>query len=229
MGRHTITTAIPYVNGKPHLGHALELVQTDVLARHSRQRGHEVRFQTGTDDNALKNVRGAAAEGLPVAEYVARGALAFEQLRGPLQLSFDDFVKTSSDPRHRPGVERLRAACAERGDLYLKAYEGRYCVGCESFYAEDELTGDGRCPEHGSEPEHVAEENWFFRLSRYQEQLIDLLESGRLRVEPAGRRREVLAFVRAGLADFSVSRDAARSRGWGWGCGGSRCPATPAR
>jgi methionyl-tRNA synthetase len=215
MTRYTVTTAIPYVNGRPHVGHALELVQTDVLARYHRQRGDAVRFQSGTDDNALKNVQGAEAAGVSVAEFVARGASRFAGLAPALDLSFDDFIRTSSDPRHRPGVERLWAACAARGDLYRKAYSGLYCVGCERFYDRTELTADGRCDEHGTAPELVEEENWFFRLSAYQDQLVDLVESGRLRIEPASRRREVLAFLRAGLADFSASRSVARARGWG--------------
>jgi methionyl-tRNA synthetase len=212
--RILISTTIPYVNARPHLGHALEFVQADVLARHHRQRGDLVRFQTGTDDNSLKNVLAAQAEGIGVADLVARNAAAFEALRGPLALSFDDFVRTGSDPRHRPAVERLWRACAAHGDLYRKQYQGLYCVGCEQFYREAELAG-GRCPDHGTEPELVAEENWFFRLSRYAGQLHELIGSGRLRVEPAGRRNEVLAFIAAGLEDISISRSRQRAHGWG--------------
>jgi methionyl-tRNA synthetase len=214
MGRYFVTTAIPYVNGKPHVGHALELVETDVIARHHRQRGDEVRFQTGTDDNALKNVQAAEAEGVTPAEYVERVATRFGGLREPLNLSFDDFIKTSSDPRHAPGVDKLWLACAERGDFYRKSYAGLYCVGCELFYGPDELI-EGRCPEHGTIPEMVEESNWFFRLSRYQDQLIDLISTDRLRIEPASRKREVLSFIQAGLEDFSASRSMARARGWG--------------
>jgi methionyl-tRNA synthetase len=213
--RYTVMTAIPYVNGRPHVGHALELVQADVLARHRRQCGDEVRFQTGTDDNALKNVQSAQAAGVAIAEYVTRVAERFADLGAALDLSLDDFIKTSSDPRHRSGVEKLWAACAARGDLYRKAYSGLYCVGCERFYARDELTADGRCDEHGTLPEVVDEDNWFFRLSGYQEQLVDLISTDRLRIEPASRKREVLSFVQAGLEDFSVSRSVARARGWG--------------
>ena len=110
--RFYVTTAIPYVNAQPHLGFALELVQADVLARHRRQRGDAVRFLTGTDDNSLKNVQAAEIEGVPVRELVDRNATAFAALREPLELSFDDFIRTSSDPRHRAGVERLWRACA---------------------------------------------------------------------------------------------------------------------
>jgi methionyl-tRNA synthetase len=206
--RFYVTTAIPYVNGDPHLGHALELVQTDVLARHRRLRGDDVRFLTGTDDNALKNVDAALAAGLPTAAFVAEKAQRFADLAGPLQLSNDDFIRTSTDPRHRPGVERLWAACAEAGDLYERDYEGLYCAGCEAFV-------DGPCSEHPEPPERIVERNWFFRLSRYQDVLLELIESGRLRIEPEHRRNEVLAFVRGGLEDFSVSRDWARASGWG--------------
>jgi methionyl-tRNA synthetase len=139
----------------------------------SLQRGDEVRFQTGTDDNALKNVQGAEAEGISPADYVERVAQGFLALREALELSFDDFIKTSSDPRHKPGVDKFWAACAERGDLYRKSYAGLYCVGCELFYRPDELA-DGRCPEHATVPEMVEENNWFFRLSSYQQQLHDL-------------------------------------------------------
>ena len=117
-----ISTTIPYVNAPPHLGFALELVQADVLARQHRLAGHEVRFQTGTDDNSLKNVLAAEAEGIAVAGLVDRNAAAFARLREPLALSFDDFIRTGSDPRHRPGVEQLWRACAARGDLYRQDY-----------------------------------------------------------------------------------------------------------
>ncbi len=145
MSTTFITTAIPYVNGEPHLGHALELVQADVLARHRRVRGDAVRFQTGTDDNALKNVDAAAAAGVPVARLVAHNADLFEALFAPLQVAPDDVIRTSTDPRHRPGVERLWRACAAAGDLYERAYEGLYCAGCEAFVAPADLV-DGRCP-----------------------------------------------------------------------------------
>ncbi|MGN9847136.1 methionine--tRNA ligase [Nonomuraea sp. H19] len=203
-----ITTTIPYVNARPHLGHVLELVQGDVLARHHRRRGEPVRFQTGTDDNSLKNVLAAEAEGVPVRELVDRNAAAFEGLRRPLDLSFDSFIRTSSHPGHRAGVERIWQAVAH--DLYQRHYEGLYCVGCEQFYAE------GPCPEgHAAPLQRVSEENWFFRLSRYQDALSELIRGGRLRIEPVARRNEVLAFIEAGLADISVSRSAARARGWG--------------
>ncbi|GAA3125642.1 methionine--tRNA ligase [Streptosporangium carneum] len=208
MPRILLTTTIPYVNARPHLGFALELVQADVLARHHRLRGDEVRLQTGTDDNSLKNVQAADEAGLTVRDLVDRNAAEFARLGGPLSLSFDDFIRTSADPRHRAGVERFWRACAD--DLYRARYEGLYCVGCEHFYQPGE-----RCPEHEAPLQRVSEENWFFRLSRYQDELYSLIADGRIRIEPAERRNEVLGFVAGGLADFSVSRSRARARGWG--------------
>ncbi|HEY2284751.1 MAG TPA: methionine--tRNA ligase [Streptosporangiaceae bacterium] len=207
-----ITTTIPYVNARPHIGHALELVQADVLARYHRGRGDTVRFQAGTDDNALKNVLAADTAGLGVREFVDRNAEAFAALGGALSLSVDDFIRTSRDPRHRPGVEAFWRACS--GDLYRRQYTGLYCTGCEQFYRPGELR-DGCCPEHGTEPEQVSEENWFFRLSRYGAPLREAVTTGRLRIEPAGRRNEVLGLIDGGLADFSVSRPADRAGGWG--------------
>ncbi|MDR2987923.1 MAG: methionine--tRNA ligase [Nocardiopsaceae bacterium] len=207
-----LTTTIPYVNARPHLGHALEYVQADVLARHYRRLNHPVRFQTGTDDNSLKNVLAARDAGVGVQDFVDANAETFVELGGPLSLSIDDVIRTSTDPRHRLGVEQLWRACAS--DLYRKHYEGLYCVGCEAFYTPTELD-NGLCPEHQSRPERVAEENWFFRLSKYAGRLRDDIETGRLRIEPAGRRNEVLAFIEGGLADFSVSRSVQRAHGWG--------------
>ncbi len=212
--RFYITTAIPYVNGDPHVGFALECVQADVLARHRRLRGEHVRFLSGTDDNSLKNVEAAEAAGAPVAEFVDTKAERFAALRGPLELSNDDFIRTSVDPRHRPGVERLWRACAASNDVYERNYEGLYCTGCEAFLPPSELV-DGLCPEHRQAPERVAERNWFFRLSRYEDELLSLVESRRLRIEPEHRRNEVLSFIRGGLADFSISRSRERARGWG--------------
>ncbi len=212
--RFYITTAIPYVNGDPHLGFGLECVQADVLARHRRLRGEHVRFLSGTDDHALKNVEAAAVAGVPVADFVAAKAQRFGALRAPLELSYDDFIRTSRDPRHRPGVERLWRACAASGDLYEREYEGLYCTGCEAFITTSELV-DGLCSEHRRAPEQVAERNWFFGLSRYEDQLLEPIRSGRLRIEPAQRRNEVLGLLRGGLQDFSISRSRERARGWG--------------
>lgn len=209
-----ITTAIPFVNGRPHMGHAMEYVLTDAYARFQRLCGRDVRFQTGSDENSLKNVQAAEKEGIPTTDLVARNAQYFVDLRESLDLSFDDFIRTSAEARHAEGARKLWQACAARGDFYRKSYEGLYCVGCEQYYAPDELV-DGRCPEHATVPERVEEENWFFRLSRYQAELERLIDTDELRVRPPTRKNEVLSFIRGGLADFSVSRSEARAKGWG--------------
>ncbi|MDH6143029.1 methionyl-tRNA synthetase [Kitasatospora sp. GP30] len=209
-----LTTTIPYVNARPHLGFALELVQADVLARHRRSRGEDVRLLSGTDENSLKNVLAAAAAGVEVRTLVDRNAAAFEALQEPLALRLDDFIRTSRDPRHPVGVAELWRRCAASGDLYRRHYRGRYCVGCEQFYTAEELA-DGRCPEHGTEPQFVEEKNWFFRLSRYTGQLRAAITEGRLRIDPPARRNEVLGLLAAGLPDFSVSRSRERAHGWG--------------
>ncbi len=214
MSSFYVTTAIPYVNGEPHLGFALELVQADVLARYHRLRGDDVWLLTGTDENSLTNVLSAEREGLPVRSLVDRNAEVFRALTGTLAIGNDDFIRTSSDRRHREGVERFWDACVRAGDVYRRAYRGLYCVRCESFYTTDELR-DGRCPEHGIVPDVVEEENYFFRLSRYTDRLAALLDSGALRVLPETRHHEVRAFIARGLTDFSISRTEARARGWG--------------
>lgn len=209
-----ITTSIPYVNGSPHLGHALELVHVDVLARHRRLRGAAVRVQSGTDDHALKNVSAAAAADVPVADLVAANGDRFVALVDALGVQTDEFVRTSSDPRHTPGVVALWEACRAAGDLYQRDYTGLYCPGCEQFYAADELA-EGLCAEHGAPVQEVTETNWFFRLSRYREQVAALVTSGEVTVEPRQRRNEVLGFLAGDVHDISVSRPAARAEGWG--------------
>jgi methionyl-tRNA synthetase len=209
-----ITTSIPYVNAQPHIGHALEDVQADVLARYHRLKHEDVWFLTGTDENSLKNVRAAEREGIPTQALVDRNAAQFYALRESLDLSFDDFIRTSVDSRHLAGVQKLWDACTHNGDIYQRAYSGLYCVGCEQFYAEEELA-DGLCPEHLVAPELVEEQNYFFRLSRYAERLRELIETDQLRIVPRARKNEVLGFIRGGLEDFSISRSRLRARGWG--------------
>ena len=152
----------------------------------------------------------AEAAGVEVQEFVDHNAEAFVALGDALSLTVNDVIRThASDPRHRPGVERFWRACS--ADLYRQRYEGLYCTGCEQFYAPAELR-DGRCREHETVPQQVTEENWFFRLSRYAEPLREAIITGQLRIEPAGRRNEVLAFIDGGLEDFSVSRPAIGGR-----------------
>jgi len=214
MASFYVTTAIPYVNAAPHLGFALELVQADVLARYHRLVGDDTWFLTGTDENSLTNVLAADREGVPIRSLVDRNAAVFRALAHTLHLSQDDFIRTATDPRHRDGAQRFWTACAAAGDIYKRPYRGLYCVRCERFYTTDELLG-GRCPEHEIEPEVVEEENYFFRLSRYADQLSELVTSRALRVVPESRHHEVQAFIARGVTDFSISRTQARARGWG--------------
>jgi len=208
-----ITTAIDYVNGEPHVGHAAEKVLTDTVARYHRDVVHEdTFFLTGTDENSLKNVQGAEKAGRPIDEYVKENAEAFKSLGGALGLSYDRFFRTT-EPIHFEGVKKFWSAM-DPSDLYKKSYHGLYCVGCEEFKLEKDLI-DGKCPEHMTVPETVEEENWFFRLSAYSGRLKELIVSGKLLIVPEFRKNEVLSFIEMGLEDFSVSRSVARAKGWG--------------
>ncbi|MEO7804709.1 MAG: methionine--tRNA ligase [Actinomycetota bacterium] len=209
-----ITTSIPYVNAKPHMGFALEIVQTDALARYHRLRGDDVWFLTGTDENSLSNIQAAVKEGIPTKQLVDRNAPFFRALKEQLGLSFDDFIRTADEDRHLDGARKLWEACDANGDIYVKDYEGLYCIGCERFYEPEELT-EGLCPEHQTAPELVSEENYFFRLTRYADELERLITSEQLRVVPQTRRNEVLSLIRMGLRDISISRSKERSQGWG--------------
>jgi methionyl-tRNA synthetase len=207
-----ITTTIPYVNAAPHVGFALELVQADVLARYQRLIGNKVRLQTGTDENALKNVLSARARGIPVEQLVEQNAERFRALALALNISFNRFLRT----RERAHFAAVHAFLQQldRSDVYTAAYHAWYCAECEAFFQERELD-DGRCPEHGTAANAVEEHNHFFRLSRYQDQLHELISTRRLHVIPEQREREVLRFLDAGLTDISISREAARAEGWG--------------
>ncbi len=209
-----LSTSIPYVNARPHIGYALELVQADVIARYQRLLGSDVFFLAGTDDNALKNVQAAEAAGKGVQEYINQNAAVFKELTEKLNTSISDFIRTSAEERHRLGAQKLWSNCKPE-DLYKKSYKGLYCVGCEEFKTEKDLV-HGECQLHpGKKLEVVEEENYFFKLSNYQAQLLELIESNTLRITPESRRNEMLAFIKGGLEDFSISRSVARAKGWG--------------
>lgn len=207
-----ITTAIDYVNAAPHVGHAVEKVLTDVVARYHRLSGDETYFLTGSDENSLKNVQAAEKAGRPTAEFVAENAETFKALAGSLDLSFDQFIRTTEE-RHFLGAQKMWVAFKPE-DVYKKTYAGLYCVGCEEFKNEKDLV-NGQCPDHLKEPERVEEENWFFKLSNYQDTLLGLIENGKLQISPDYRKNEVLSFIKMGLEDFSISRSVARAKGWG--------------
>lgn len=214
MAKFYITTSIPYVNAAPHIGHALEFVQTDVIARYHRLLGDAVMLTTGADENSLKNVQAAEALGISTAQLCLQNAAKFKELADKINLSYGSFLRSSVKEEHWAGVDKLWELCEKNGDIYKKRYRGLYCVGCELFYTEAELL-EGKCPVHHTKPELVEEENYFFKLSDYQERLEKLIESGELVILPETRKNEVLSFIKTGLEDFSVSRSEKRAHGWG--------------
>ena len=183
MGKFYITTSIPYANAEPHIGNILDPLIADVLARYRRIKGDEARF------------------------------LAFRGLRDTLNLSWDDFIRTSDKERHWPGAEKMWQELVKSGDIYLKKYRGLYCVGHEAFITEKDLV-DGKCSDHAKEPEIVEEENWFFRLSRYARKIEDAIESDTMLVLPSTRKNEILSLIKGGLEDVSFSRP---SKDLSWG------------
>jgi methionyl-tRNA synthetase len=177
------------------------VVQADTLARLYRQQGYAVRLQAGTDENSIKNVHAAEAAGIPVAELVERNAARFLALKTKLNLSYDDFIRTSTDARHRRGVERLWQACFERGDIYKRSYSGLYCTGCEQFYKIAELD-EGRCPEHGTKLELIEEENWFFDSRDTKTRCTSFILAARLR---SSLRRGATKCSRGSTAALRIS------------------------
>lgn len=208
-----ITTAIDYVNGKPHIGHALEKIQADVLARFHRAKGEDVWFLTGTDEHGAKIARAAESEGKNPKEFVDEISQEFRKLKVALNLSWDDFIRTSDQERHWPGVQKLWRKLEEAGKLYKKRYRGLYCVGHEAFVTEKDLV-NGLCRDHQKEPEVIEEENYFFKLSDYGVEIGKKIESGELAIIPESRKNEILSFINGGLEDVSFSRPA-NDLSWG--------------
>jgi methionyl-tRNA synthetase len=202
-----ITTAISYPNGKPHIGHAYEAIAADVIARFQRLMGRRVRFQTGTDEHGLKMARKAEEQGRTPADMADEMSGYFRAMCDVLNVSYDRFIRTS-EPDHHRASQAIWQAMAAKGDLYLDRYEGWYSVRDEAFYVESELQeGEGgeKLSPQGTPVEWTVEESWFFRLSKYEGQLLELLKSPGF-LEPASRRNEMVAFVEQGLRDLSVSR-----------------------
>ena len=210
-----ITSAIPYVNAAPHIGHALEFIQADTIARYRKISGDDVLFLCGSDENAIKNVQAAETAGKPVQEFIDTNAKRFEELAEKLHVEFDVFQK-GSDAKHHSSSQKLWQLCFAEGDIYKKSYKGHYCVGCEEFKSPADLNENGECPEHpGKKLEEVEEENYFFKLSKYQDELLKLFESETYQIVPDFRKNEVLAFIKSGLQDFSISRSSQRAKNWG--------------
>ena len=203
-----LTTPIYYVNARPHIGHAYTTIVADVLARRHRLLGEDTFFLTGTDEHGQKIERSAAAAGVPPQQFADQVSSSFRQLWDRMGITYDDYIRTTED-RHKLGVQRLFQLLKDRGHIYLSTYTGQYCVSDEAYV-------DGppgvRCPDCGRVTETVSESNYYFRLSTFQQPVIELIESGRLTIQPESRRNEVLSFLRSGLKDLSISRTSFR---WG--------------
>ena len=207
-----ITTTLPYVNADPHIGFAYEIVRADALARYWRLMGHEVFFNTGTDEHGQKIADKADAKGEDRQTYVDHYAAEFKRLGEGLNLSYDAFIRTT-DANHILAAQEIWRRCAKNGDIYKKKYSGLYCVGCELFYKEPELLEGNICPIHTTKAQVVEEENYFFKLSNYQTYLEQYLSNEGV-IEPEWRRQEAINFVKSGLEDFSISREKSRLN-WG--------------
>jgi methionyl-tRNA synthetase len=207
VSKFFLTTAIDYSNGDPHLGHALEKVGADAIARYRRLRGDQVQFLMGMDEHSQSVLQAAARAGVHPQEWVDRMAARFEQFWQRLDCSNDDWIRTT-EPRHARSVTELlrRIQQLNPDDLYVAEYEGLYCTGCEEFKQESQIV-NGHCIEHPTlELVPTRERNHFFRLSRYRDRILELITSGKLKVEPSIRRNEVLRLLEGGLQDISVSR-----------------------
>jgi methionyl-tRNA synthetase len=204
MTRFYVTTPIYYVNSTPHIGHAYTTIAADILARHHRQRGDATFFLTGVDEHAQKVYRVAQEEGIEPSDYLDRIVGAWRELPERLNASNDFFIRTS-DERHKRFVQEFVQRIYDNGDVYEDTYSGWYCVSCEAFYAEDDLV-EGNCPIHATKPEWIEEKNYFFRLSAYQERLLELYDSRPDFVLPGFRYNEARSFIERGLQDFSISR-----------------------
>ena len=206
-----LTTAIDFVNSRPHLGTAYEKITADIIARYRRLAGFETHFLMGNDEHSQNVFRKAAEQGKDPLAYCDEMETVFRDVWKRLDVSFDDFIRTTDRQRHFPAVQKMAQACLDNGDVYEGAYEGFYCVGCEAFKQEKDLV-DGNCPIHNTEPQWIREKNWFFRLSKYQQPLLKLYEEQPNFIQPDVRRNEILRLVEGGLEDISMSR-----AGQSWG------------
>ena len=200
-----ITTAIPYTNAPPHIGFALELIQADVIARYQRILGKDVFFLTGTDEHGSKAARVAKEHGKSPRELGDENSAKFLKLCEALNISNSDFIRTTDEHKHWPSARKMWNALVSAGDIYKDTYVGKYCVGCEAFLTDKDLE-NGLCPIHKCLPEELKEEDYFFRLSKYQDELKKLIECDEIRIIPLSRKNEILAFLNRGLKDVSFSR-----------------------
>lgn len=216
MAKFYLTSAIPYVNAAPHIGHAQEFVYADVIKRYHQLLGEDVKYLCGADENALKIVQAAEAAKTDPQKFTDIHQKEFLDVAAKLNVQFDVWQRGTDKLHHYPSAQKLWDLCEKAGDIYKKSYEGLYCVGCEQFYTPDELDANGECFEHpGKKLETVKEENYFFKLSKYQDFISELLTNNELEVFPEFRKNESLGFVKKGLEDFSISRTKERAKGWG--------------
>src|SRR3989344_5241221 len=200
-----LTTSIPYTNAPPHIGFALEIIQADVIARYHRSLQEDVFFLTGTDEHGLKTKKAAESAGMDLEDFLNQTAGRFYELKNALNLSYDDFIRTTDQKRHLPAVVKLWETLAGNGDLYKKKYRGLYCEGCEAFKTGKELI-DGNCSIHQKLVAKIEEENYFFRLSKYLPQIKKIIEKGTIKVIPEGKKNEILKMIAQGIDDVSFSR-----------------------
>ncbi|MEK7635629.1 MAG: methionine--tRNA ligase [Patescibacteria group bacterium] len=199
-----LTSALSYVNALPHIGHAMQFVRADVLARYRRLKGDDVFFLTGTDEYGSKIYRTAKAESISPKELANKNAAKFKLLDKLLNISYDGFIRTT-DKKHASNAKKIWALLEKNGDIYKKKYQGLYCVGCEAFKTEKDLI-DGKCPDHQIKPEIIEEENYFFRLSKYAKKIELKIRNNELRIIPESRKNEILSFIKEGVEDVSFSR-----------------------
>jgi len=200
-----ITTSIAYTNSPPHIGFALELIQADVLARYQRSLGKETFFLTGTDEHGVKIARAAEEAVEEPRKFCDKISSKFKDLTKVLNISNDDFIRTTDKKRHWPAVEKIWLKLKANNDLYKKKYKGLYCSGCEAFITQKDLTR-GKCVIHQKKPEIIEEENYFFRLSKYSKAIESAIKKDELKIIPQARKNEVLSFIKQGLEDVSFSR-----------------------
>lgn len=211
-GTFYVTTPIYYVNAKPHLGHAYTTIVADVICRYNRMQKRDCFFLTGTDEHGDKVERAAKNEGLSPRVYVDKISMLFKDLWPELKVEYSSFIRTT-DPSHIAVVQKILRKIHDSGDIYFSEYEGLYCFGCERFYTERELV-NGKCPDHETEPETIRESNYFFKMSRYQDWLIDHIKENPEFIRPERYKNEVLSFLKEPLEDLCISRPRTRLE-WG--------------
>lgn len=204
MSKFFVTTPIYYINDQPHIGHAYSTIAADCLARFHRSQGDDVLFTTGIDENSQKTILAAKNSGLDTRAYTESMAKVWQQTWNALTIRYDRFIRTT-EAAHHVAVQQFIAQVAQAGDIFKGVYEGLYCVGHEAFLRPEELV-EGKCPDHNQAPQPLKEENYFFRLSRYQEPLLEYIRDNPDFIQPESRRNEVVSFIRQGLADVSISR-----------------------